>query len=291
MPKSKIQQQAATLTQFGKIIFAVVTANLAMQPATANANPPKPIQPESWFTVADNLPEATRLGLEGNVTAALNVSETGKVTACNIDKSSGHALLDEHSCKLLLTRARLQPATDDEGNPTAGVYLHPIRWNLITHTNWAANGIITAEASYSPARESDKTCYPEIQGQMSQDMLQMACFILINQAKTVFEESGHSNAPPIKVGFALAVSPIGNEPRSSTSPFPDMSEISKSHAKVTVNAKGERTDCAMIQTNGPSRLIFPICTQLSAFRYIVISDQAASPTSLHQTVTYYAGTP
>jgi periplasmic protein TonB len=55
----------------------------------------------------------------GDVTVRLDLSETGRVTACTLLRSSGHAALDETTCRLIRERFRYRPALDREGSPVS----------------------------------------------------------------------------------------------------------------------------------------------------------------------------
>src|SRR5690606_41745211 len=77
----------------------------------SQASGPEPLSPESWLTVDDNSPEATRLSLDGPVTVQLVVRADRRLTACSLVKGSGHDVLVEHTCQWLSSRARLKPAT------------------------------------------------------------------------------------------------------------------------------------------------------------------------------------
>ncbi len=118
--------------QFG---IALTCAWLATASATW-AGEPEPINRESWVTVADNHPDADRLGLEGTVQVDLLVDEAGVVTECRVVQGSGHAVLDEHTCTLLADRARFRAATDQSGRAVRGRFRHALTWQVIISANW-----------------------------------------------------------------------------------------------------------------------------------------------------------
>lgn len=62
---------------------------------------------------------------EASVRAELTISPTGRVTACTIVQSSGHADLDKLACDTVTRRARFTPARDKDGKPTEDRVLTP----------------------------------------------------------------------------------------------------------------------------------------------------------------------
>ncbi|WOE76420.1 energy transducer TonB [Alterisphingorhabdus coralli] len=88
------------------------------------------IAPELWITVTDYPMHAALDGLEADVETELTVAEDGRVSECVIISSSGDALLDSKTCKLLVRRARFKPALDDEKRPITGVYRFSHSWRI-----------------------------------------------------------------------------------------------------------------------------------------------------------------
>ena len=66
----------------------------------------------------------------GSTGFTVTVDTEGKVASCQVTRSSGHADLDDATCKLVTRRARFKPATDGEGNPTTGSYSNSVRWQI-----------------------------------------------------------------------------------------------------------------------------------------------------------------
>ena len=84
--------------------------------------------PGNWATSNDYPSRALREEREGVTGFRVSVGTDGKVTSCEITKSSGSPDLDQATCDNVRRRARFQPATDGEGNPTTGSYSNAIRW-------------------------------------------------------------------------------------------------------------------------------------------------------------------
>ncbi len=95
---------------------------------------PKPASPKGrpgdWASDNDYPTRALQLGQEGITGFRLTLGTDGKVSNCEITKSSGSAELDKTTCDLMRRRARFSPATDGDGNPTTGSYTSSVRWQI-----------------------------------------------------------------------------------------------------------------------------------------------------------------
>jgi len=97
--------------------------------AIAQTSSPSPSHP--IFTAADYPPEAIRNHWEGVVVADLSISVEGRPTACRIVQSSGHKVLDDATCDLIMHRAKFAPAKDAAGNSTTDTFrTPPVTWRL-----------------------------------------------------------------------------------------------------------------------------------------------------------------
>lgn len=106
-------------------------------PAPVIAPPPPRVQPKQaqpkgrpgdWVTTNDYPSRALREEREGTTGFRLTVDAGGRVTNCEITSSSGSPDLDQATCDNLRRRARFNPATDGEGQPTSGSYSSRTRW-------------------------------------------------------------------------------------------------------------------------------------------------------------------
>jgi protein TonB len=97
-------------------------------PAPAWAEPPRPIA--GYIASEDYPPEALRNDLQGRVDALLTISEAGSVVSCTIKRSSGHRLLDDTTCRLVLARYRFDPARNGDGRPVEVQAVLPVIWAL-----------------------------------------------------------------------------------------------------------------------------------------------------------------
>lgn len=100
-------------------------------PVQPPARVPVPIgNPGAWIQSAD-YPANSLANLEEGITSFdLTINPAGTVQACRITGSSGYALLDEATCRILKERARFHPARDSRGSGVEGRYASRIRWVL-----------------------------------------------------------------------------------------------------------------------------------------------------------------
>lgn len=86
--------------------------------------------PGSWVTNDDYPPSAQRDGVEGVTGFSLAVGPDGRASGCSITASSGSSLLDDTACRLLMRRARFNPAKDVSGTAIASSYSGRFRWQI-----------------------------------------------------------------------------------------------------------------------------------------------------------------
>lgn len=95
------------------------------------ANWPKLAQPISRiFSYQDYPRESLREGQQGEVRARVSVGADGKPQGCAVRYGSGWPSLDQATCRLLLERARFEPARDKAGQPMAAPSFHTVRWRV-----------------------------------------------------------------------------------------------------------------------------------------------------------------
>ncbi|WP_176592625.1 energy transducer TonB [Sphingobium sp. EM0848] len=86
--------------------------------------------PGSWLSDADYPSRAQREERSGTAGFRLEIGPDGRVTNCTITSSTGHADLDEATCRLLPKRAKFKPATAAGGGPMSDTYNGRITWRL-----------------------------------------------------------------------------------------------------------------------------------------------------------------
>ena len=73
--------------------------------------------------------DAARQGLAGTVAISFRVRADGLVDRCTVLRSSGHALLDDLTCRLFVRRYRFRPATDAAGRPVESTLQTTFTWS------------------------------------------------------------------------------------------------------------------------------------------------------------------
>lgn len=88
--------------------------------------------------MADSLPEkgtadyprlALHMRWEGTTTFSVDIGPDGRARHCTVAESSGHAILDEAACKLIVGRFRFSPARNQDA-PIWSAVTDKIRWKL-----------------------------------------------------------------------------------------------------------------------------------------------------------------
>ena len=145
-PRSPVQQPRSAAPYFIVAVIAAVFVwavqqNWPSAPAPHRQSPMRPTASRdmqgpkgdvrSVFTADDYPVSAQRNGEEGTGQAQLTVGPNGRVTRCDIVRSSGFQSLDDATCSVLERRARFTPAFDGNGKPVAStVVTPPITWKL-----------------------------------------------------------------------------------------------------------------------------------------------------------------
>ncbi|WP_430389313.1 energy transducer TonB [Blastomonas fulva] len=103
----------------------------APPPAPSKASGASPRgNPGSWATPNDYPARALREERAGTTRFRVSIGPDGRVTDCQITGSSGHADLDEATCKNVTRRARFKPALDAAGNAISDTYSNAVRWEI-----------------------------------------------------------------------------------------------------------------------------------------------------------------
>lgn len=95
------------------------------------ASPPKPEISFGKLFSADDYPmAAVKEGRMGRVFVRVKVSDTGALTDCSVQRSSGSTELDDATCKVIRERAKFAAARDLDGKPIRGVVTRTVQWML-----------------------------------------------------------------------------------------------------------------------------------------------------------------
>jgi len=86
------------------------------------------------FRDEDYPTEAARHRVRGVVRYFIVINSEGRVSHCRVTRSSGWALLDETTCRLLRERSRYEPARDVAGNPTVDTFTGTLDFRVLEST-------------------------------------------------------------------------------------------------------------------------------------------------------------
>ena len=84
----------------------------------------------SWVTTDDFPPAAIRGRWEGQTQFVMTVGTDGKAKDCRTITSSGHAILDQRACDLMIQRGRFTPAKGANGEPVAAPWISRVHWQI-----------------------------------------------------------------------------------------------------------------------------------------------------------------
>jgi TonB family protein len=86
--------------------------------------------PGSWITDSDYPVTMRTRGKQAVVNFRLTVDETGRPTACEIQRSYNDKAFDDVTCQAIMRRSRFDPARDEHGKPIASYYLNTVRFTM-----------------------------------------------------------------------------------------------------------------------------------------------------------------
>lgn len=155
-------------------MLAPIAAGAQTAPATPASQPvATPIgNPADWFPADAYPPEARAAGVQGRTEFKLELDSQGRITECDIAKSSGSPLLDSTTCALLVTNARFKPAHDVVGKPVPGTWQSAMVWQLATAKPDILEGF-SGQSGKSPAEIYNESVSAEQkQAQQAQDQQQ-----------------------------------------------------------------------------------------------------------------------
>ena len=112
-------------------VVPIIAPPAPVAPPPPRVQPKQPTpkgNPANWATTNDYPTRALREEREGTTSFRVSVGPDGRVTGCTVTNSSGSPDLDEATCSNVTRRARFNPATDGEGQPTTGSYSNRVRW-------------------------------------------------------------------------------------------------------------------------------------------------------------------
>lgn len=91
-----------------------------------DATPPRQIRGN--IRDSDYPDDLSDAGIGGAVTVVFLVAVDGRVTECDVDRSSGSARLDALTCRLIRERFRFRPSRDGQGRPVPSLVRETHEW-------------------------------------------------------------------------------------------------------------------------------------------------------------------
>jgi protein TonB len=105
-----------------------------VEPSVTPGFAPKRARPANdplrWITTDDYPARALRAEAEGIASYRLIVATSGRVSACELTRSTGNGQLDQATCDFIARRARFEPATDETGAKVVGAYTGTVKWDI-----------------------------------------------------------------------------------------------------------------------------------------------------------------
>ena len=114
----------------GPELIPVPQPRPTMEPVTKVSDAVPRNSPGGWVTVDDYKTSWINREYTGTARFRLKIAANGSVENCTLQGSTGHAALDEATCRLITRRARFTPAKLSDGSTTAGTYTGSIVWRL-----------------------------------------------------------------------------------------------------------------------------------------------------------------
>jgi len=116
----------ARILLFAALIVGASAPALADAPADVKAR-----NAQSWDVLfSEYPPRALAAGQQGLVGYKVKLDRDGYATECDVTRPSGHALLDEETCRLILNRATFKGVRDSNGRRVATVAEGTVNWVL-----------------------------------------------------------------------------------------------------------------------------------------------------------------
>lgn len=113
-----------------RILAMAMAALTAGTSAHAQTEPRSAVPLHSLITSDDYPMDSLTNHEEGEVHFRLDIDEKGVVAGCTILRSSGSASLDATSCRIMTSRARFVPASDESGKPVPSDIRQSIHWRM-----------------------------------------------------------------------------------------------------------------------------------------------------------------
>lgn len=146
----------ARMVYFAALLAATAAPALADTPASEKAR-----NAQSWDVLFSEYPKgALAAGQQGLVGYKVKLDREGYATECEVTRPSGHSILDQETCRLILNRATFKGVRDSSGRRVATVTEGTVNWVLpsqaATYSGKPAAGLTGLRIVDAPAPASGK---------------------------------------------------------------------------------------------------------------------------------------
>jgi TonB family protein len=139
------------------LFFAALLVGAAVPALGATPADVKARNSQSWDVLfSEYPPRALAAGQQGLVGYKVKLDREGYATECEVTRPSGHAVLDEETCRLILNRATFKGVRDASGRRVATVTEGTVNWVLPSNAASYRTPVATAAAAPSGLRIVDK---------------------------------------------------------------------------------------------------------------------------------------
>ena len=112
------------------VVFDPDDSEAARKLGKPNIKDPEPVDKDQWIDDKDYPKSAIKNRVEGRLRVLLSITPKGRVDQCKIAHSTGSSQLDGLGCRLIMKRARFDPALNGLGQPTRSWYYFSMRWDV-----------------------------------------------------------------------------------------------------------------------------------------------------------------
>lgn len=146
---------------FATVVLALAVPASADVPAAAPSSLPAAAQVQrsnNWDVLLSLYPKrALEAKEQGTVAFSVSLDQEGSPTACHVTASSGHPLLDQETCNLVLMHALFKPVTDSNGNKVARTLSGEVNWRLPSGGKPIATPVAMAGGEKMICKKTQKT--------------------------------------------------------------------------------------------------------------------------------------
>ena len=180
---------------------------------------------------------------QGVVGVLIRVDVAGAISSCTVEESSGFAPLDEQTCKIVRSRARMKVAKDANGKPIPHEFRSHIHWRIAAEPGpsdpWAWRSTIVLNSDGDVM-----SCTVQLEGALNPTGSTKAQACPPNSQLPKFYDY-----PPVKTTVVTEIRFVPSIVQPSALAAGDVL-LSRQVITVKVDEKGKRLSCAVTQRTG-----------------------------------------